>query len=180
VSTVRRRTLAATALAASATLILGGCGTGFGAQTNQVYQAAVGADHRGEIDVLNTLLVANDDKSATLSAGLINNTDTEQSVSAVTATTMDGAKLQVSSLKTLLSLPANRFSPVGGATDAGGFRIVDSPTPGTYVRVTLTFTDSAPVTVEAPIVARTAEYDDVATGATDDSATDGAETVDAE
>ena len=69
-STVRRRRIAATALAMTAALTLGGCGTSFNAQTTHIYQPAVGANHHGEMDVLNTLLVANDDGSATLSAGI--------------------------------------------------------------------------------------------------------------
>src|SRR4051794_11198165 len=68
VSTVRRRRIAAAAIATTALLTLGACGTSFNAQTSKVYQASVGADHRGDLDVMNTLLVANEDGSATLSA----------------------------------------------------------------------------------------------------------------
>ena len=70
-STVRRRRIAATALATTALLSLGACGTSFNAQTSKVYQAAVGADHRGELDVMNTQLVANDDGSATIQRTII-------------------------------------------------------------------------------------------------------------
>lgn len=184
-STVRRRLLAATALVATAALTLGGCGTGFGAQTNKVYQAAVGADHRGEMDVLNTLFVVNDDTSATLSAGIINNTQADQSLSSVTVTTLDDKVLPVRSTK--LPLPTGVLSTVGGASDTSGFRIAGGAIAGTYVKVTLSFDDSAPVTIQAPVVARTAEYDDVAgnepapvaTGV-NDTAREGAEGVDTE
>ena len=161
-STVRRRRLAATALAVTAALTLGGCGTGFGAQTNQVYQPGVGANHRGEMDVLNTLFVMNADKSATLSAGIANKTDADQTLSSISVTTLDDKALQVRSAKILLPLPAGDLTTVGGASDAGGFQIAAGATAGLYVRVTLTFSDSAPVTIEAPVVARTAEYAKVA------------------
>jgi hypothetical protein len=155
VSTVRRRRLAATALATTALLALGGCGTGFSAQTNQVYQAAVGADHRGDIDVLNTLFVANEDGSATLSAAIVNNTSSEDELSSITVTTLDDKQLEVSGSESV-ELPA------GGLTKAEGFFISKGATAGDYVKVTLTFDKTAPVTIEAPVVTRTADYADVA------------------
>lgn len=183
-STVRRRRLAAIALATTATLTLGGCGTGFNAQTNQVYQPGVGANHRGEVDVMNTLLVANDDDSATLSASIVNNADEEQWLSSVTVTTMDDKELRVRSTKILLPLQSGVLSILGGAADAGGFLVTSGAVAGQYVKVTLNFSDAAPVTIEAPVVARTAEYDKVADGApakgaeVNDTAKDGAEGVD--
>ncbi|AXT86038.1 hypothetical protein C6I20_13150 [Aeromicrobium sp. A1-2] len=162
-STVRRRRLAATALAVTATLTLGGCGTGFGAQTNQVYQPGVGANHRGDMDVLNTLFVMNADESATLSASIANNTDSDQTLSSISVTTLDDQELQVRSATTvLLPLPAGDLTTVGGASDAGGLQISAGATAGLYVRVTLNFSDAAPVTIQAPVVARTAEYAKVA------------------
>jgi len=161
VSTVRRRRLAATALATTALLALGACGTGFSAQTNQVYQAGTGANHRGEMDVLNTLLVSNDDGSATLSAGIVNNSKDVQELTGVTATTLDDKPLEVSSTDKYVSLPVDSLTTIGGVADAGGFAILKGATAGAYVKVTLTFGDAAPVTIEAPVVARTAEYESV-------------------
>ena len=147
-SSVRRRRLVATSLSAVAMLTLGACG--FDAQTNQQYQPAVGANYRSPaIDVLNTLLVSNANKSATLSASIINNTGAQQALSSVTVTTLDGTKtLPVRSAKILLPLPP----------DAGGFVVTNGAEAGYYVKVTLNFTDSAPVTIDAPVVARTADY----------------------
>ncbi|WP_332662692.1 hypothetical protein [Aeromicrobium sp.] len=161
-STVRRRRLAATALATTALLTLGGCGTGFEADTNRVYQAAVGADHRGEIDVLNTLLVANDDGSATLAASIVNNTDAEQKLASVTITTLDGKDLTVRSTEKALKLPAGMLTPVDGTSDAGGFWVTEGAEAGDYVKVTLNFSEAAQVTIEAPVVARTEEYAKIA------------------
>lgn len=161
-STVRRRRIAATALATTALLTLGACGTSFDAQTNKIYQAAVGADHRGDIDALSTLLVANEDGSATLSTSLINNTDTDHELTSVQATTLDGKTLEVRGDEPLKA-PRGVLTPVGSATGTSGFWITEGATAGAYVRLTLTFTDSAPITIEAPVVTRTAEYANVAT-----------------
>ena len=175
VSTVRRRRIAASALATTAFLTLGGCGTGFSAQTNQVYQAAVGADHRGEIDVLNTLFVANEDGSATLAASIVNNSPDEQQLASVTVTTLAGKELAVTVPSTRLAplpLKAGALTPVGAASDTRGFWISEGAIAGDYVKVTLTFSGptaaetAAPVTIEAPVVTRTAEYDKVIGGPT--------------
>ena len=165
-SSVRRR-LAATSFAAAALLALGACG--FEAQTNQVYQAAAGANSHGDVDVLNAVLVANEDGSATVSAGFVNNTKDEQALSNVTVTTMDGKELVVRGLRSLLPLPTGRLSSLGYASDAGGFRVTKGAEAGYYVKVTFTFSNSehptkpgaASVTIEAPVVARTAEYDKI-------------------
>ena len=161
-STVRRRRLAATALATTALLALGGCGTGFSAQTNQVYQAGVGANHRGEIDVLNTLFVANEDGSATLSAAIVNNT--RGRADAVVRHGHDPRRQGSSRSQPKLRCPLPRAcSPRSAARhDAGGFLISKGATAGDYVKVTLTFEHAAPVTIEAPVVTRTAEYAEVA------------------
>lgn len=176
VSPVRRRHLAIVTLAVTAALTLGGCGTGFGAQTGQPYQAAAGADHRGSIDVLNTLLVANDDGSATLSAAVINKTGSQQALSSVKVTTMDDKELTVRSTKMLLPLPEDRLATVGAAADAGGFVVTEGATAGDYVKVTVSFTDATAITVQAPVVTRTDMYDEVPTGVTDGSADDEATT----
>jgi hypothetical protein len=145
-------------------LALSACG--FGEQTYKQYQPAAGANYRSPtVDVLNTLLVANPNKSATLSASIVNNTDANQSLSSVTVTTLDGSKsLPVRSTKILLPLPKGTAATLGQASDAGGFVVTDGAKPGYYVKVTLSFTDAAPVTIEAPVVTRTADYDFITTG----------------
>jgi hypothetical protein len=180
VSSLRRRRIAAATFAVVATMVLAACSFGFNAQTNKVYQAGVGANHRGEIDVLNTLLVVNEDKSATLSAAIVNNSGSDQSLSSVTVTTLDDKELPVRSTKLLLPLPQGILTNAGGDSDAGGFRVTRGVTAGDYVKVTLSFTDSPDVTIEAPAVARTAGYDKVAgdeplTQPTDEPTDDAAE-----
>ena len=158
-SSVRRRRLVATSLSAVAILALSACG--FDEQTNQQYQPAAGANYRSAtVDVLNTLLVANANNSATLSASIVNNTGSDQSLSSVTVDTLDGSKsLPVRSTKILLPLPKGSSATLGQASDAGGFVVTEGAKPGYYVKVTLNFTDAAPVTIEAPVVARTPDYD---------------------
>jgi hypothetical protein len=170
VSTVRRRTAAAAALTAVAALTLSACGTSFGAQTSQQYQASIGADVRtGPVQMLNTLLVANEDGSATLSTSLLNQSGGQRTIDSVEVTNTDGEQLPVESLKAKVTLPDNVLVPIGKSSDAGGFVVTEGAEPGRYVTVTVTFTSGAPVSIEAPVVARSEMYDDVSTGNTDDA-----------
>lgn len=143
---------------------MGGCGTGFDAQTNQVYQPAVGANARGDVDVLNTLLVANPDGSATISAGLQNNLDDVERLSSVSVTTFDDEPLTVRSPRIALPLEPGLLTTIG-TEDSAVFLVEEGAEEGAYVKVTFTFADSAPLTIEAPVVARNSEYDDVAASA---------------
>jgi hypothetical protein len=139
VSPVRRRGLSAAALAVTAGLTLGACGTSFGAQTNQVYQPAVGANARGDVDSHNTQLVGNSDGSATLSAALVNNLDDDQTLTSIKV----------------------------GSAATSAYVVTEGADPGDNVMVTYTFSDSGPLTVTSPVVARAdhaAEYEDVAGG----------------
>ncbi|MRK02792.1 MULTISPECIES: hypothetical protein [Aeromicrobium] len=160
-SSARRRPLAVASVAVVTALVLGGCGTSFSAQTNQQYQPGVGANARGDIDAMNTLLVANPDGSATLSTALQNNLKKDQTLSSVTVTTLDDQELEVTAPDEQLPLKPGYLTQVGTSDPAGIF-IVDKDAPaGLYVKVTLTFSDSSPITVEAPVVDRTSEYADV-------------------
>ncbi len=164
-SSVRRR-LAAT-FAATALLALSACG--FDAQTNQQYQAAVGANSHGDVDVLNAMLVANDDGSATVSAALVNKTDDEQRLASVTVTTLAGEELVVRSPKLPpLPLPADVLTNLGSAGDTISYSVTQGAKAGFYVKVTFTFSGTSPVTIEAPVVARTAAYDKVTGGSPTD------------
>lgn len=146
-------------------LTLSACGTSFGAQTNQVYQPAVGANERGDVETHNTLLVENGDGSATLSAGLVNNLDAEQTLTKVAITTEDDKTLTITSPDAPLSLESNELTTLGGVTPSSVFVVTAGAEPGAYVTITYTFSDSGPLTVRAPVVSRAehaAEYNDVA------------------
>jgi hypothetical protein len=166
VSSVRRRRLSAASLTVVAALTLGACGTSFGAQTNQVYQPAVGANERGEVESLNTQLVGNADGSATVSASLSNKLDDDQTLTSVAVSTADGEDLTVRSPKIALPLPSGELVSLGRA-ESGVYIVTEGAEPGSYVSVTFTFSDSGPLTVNTPVVARAehaAEYEDIAGG----------------
>ncbi|MDX6278732.1 MAG: hypothetical protein QOJ72_2860, partial [Nocardioidaceae bacterium] len=157
------KSLARAFLTVVALLALGACG--FDDQTYQQYQAAVGANHRGAIDVLNTMLIANDDKTATLTASIVNHTGDDQTLSSVTASSMDGDDLPVRSTKSLVPLPEDATATIGRVTDLGSFRISSGAVAGRYVKVRLSFSNSPAISIDVPVVARAPMYESVA-GAT--------------
>lgn len=165
--TVRRRRLTAASLAVIAGLTLSACGTSFGAQTNKVYQPAVGANERGDVETHNTLLVANGDGSATLSAGLVNNLDDSQTLTKVTVSDEKDKALTVKSPEGTLTLDSKDLTTLGSVTPSGVFVVTQGAEPGAYVTITYTFSESSPLTVRAPVVSRAehaGEYDAVAGG----------------
>ena len=157
-SSVRRRRLAASSLAVAAVLGLSACGTSFSAQTNQVYQPAAGANARGPVDSLGTLLVANADGSATLSAALHNNQTKDETLTSVTVATQDGQQLQVRSPKIALPVPSDVLTTLGTVDSGAVFTVAEGAVAGGYVEITYTFSDSGTLTVDAPVVARNASY----------------------
>lgn len=169
VSTARRRRLTAASLAVTAALTLGACGTGFSAQTNQVYQPAVGANERGDVSSYNTLLVSNADGSATLSSAFVNNLDKDQTLTGMAVATADGDELTVQNPRTALALPSHALIKAGG-DDATAFVVTEGAEPGDYVDITFTFSNSGEVTVNAPVVARSSEYDSIVGATTASSA----------
>jgi hypothetical protein len=163
VRTLRRPITLAAAVAAAA-LALGGCSdTNFGAQTNQQYQPAVGANHRGDVNVLNTLLVANGNGSATVSAGVVNTTDDTDAITGITATTLGGDQLRVTGPESDVAIDPETNVALGRTGEEAVFVVADAPV-GQYVRLTVTFETAQPATIEAPVVTRTEAYADVATG----------------
>ncbi|MGH3457486.1 hypothetical protein [Aeromicrobium sp.] len=147
-------TLAATALA------LAGCtATGVGAQTNQQYQPGVGANLRtGQVQLYNALAVDNGDGTATLSTVVLNTTEETQKLDSVTATGADGTEVGVESAPAIIG-PGDTFNtgPAATVVFTG-----DSLEAGDFVNVTLTFDNAGEVFIEAPVVARTTMYADVA------------------
>lgn len=167
-SHVARRRLTAVSLTAVAALTLTACGTSFGAQTNKIYQPAVGANVRGQqVESHNTLLVANRDGSATLSAAVVSNARSEQTLTGVTVTDQQGTSLTLRKPKAPLTLPSGVLVTLGGETPDSVFVVASGAEPGAYVKVTYSFSDSPDLVVDAPVVARAdaaAEYQDVAGG----------------
>lgn len=160
-SSVRLRRCAALAASATALLALAGCGTNFSAQTNQPYDAAVGSNERGgKVQVLNALFVDNTDDTATFSATLINKDTNAHRLTAVTATTEDGTTVAAELDEPVELKSQTPYTP----GKSGDIRLTGTFPKGGFVKLTLEFDGAAPVTINAPVVTRTAMYDDVATG----------------
>ena len=161
-----RRLLTASIVLASG-LTLAGCGTGLSAQTNAIYQPAVGANtHTGDVQLYNTVLVANPDGTYTLSAGLLNTTDTDQTLTGFSVAPLgeSAGTPKPASTELPVVLKPNRLFTIG---TLGQVIIEDSQLkPGDYADLTLSFATSGDVSIEAPIVARGNEgvYDSVAEG----------------
>lgn len=161
------RTLASTprqlaAVVAVATLTLGGCsGTGVDAQTNAQYQPGIGANVRtGSLQVFNALAVDNGDGTATFSASILNRNDTAAKLTGATAKASDGSEVEVTTAPAIVGAGA-----VFNAGKAAAVLLADDElTAGDYVTVTLKFNGGRSVKVDAPVVARTAIYDEVASG----------------
>ncbi|SKB08030.1 hypothetical protein [Aeromicrobium choanae] len=147
-----RRTLAAITLAVAAPFALSACGTSFGAQTNQQYQAAVGSNLRtGPIGVYNGLFVDNADGTATFSGGLLSTED--QTIESVT---VDGAAKK---LARPITLKPNTLLTLGAA---GEIVVKSDIAAGDYVTISFAATPGGDVSIEVPVVARTEMYADVA------------------
>lgn len=148
-SPLRRRTTIAALLLAPA---LTACG--FSAQTDQVYQAAVGVNDRsGSVDILNALIVSGTDGSGTFAGTLVNKDTTEDA----TLETVTGPGVTAS--RTTVDVPA-----------AGNARLADSGEltlkgsgiePGSFVELTFTFSSGQRTTMKVPVVEATGDYSDV-------------------
>jgi hypothetical protein len=161
VTTARPHRLAAATLAAVATIALAGCsGTGVNAQTNQQYQAGVGANLRtGQVQLYNALAVDNGNGTATLSTVVLNTTNETQKLDSATATTGQNKPVDVKMAPAIIG-PEDTFNtgPAATVVLTGG-----AVKPGDYFTLTLTFDRAGEVTIEAPVVDRTDTYAEVAT-----------------
>lgn len=148
-----RRTIAAIALAAVAPFALSACGTSFGAQTNQQYQAGIGANLRtGPVEVYNGLFVDNGDGTATFSGALLSTED--QTIESLTVNGQPKRLAKPISLRggQLLTLGPNGLIVVKGDGIKAGF----------YATIDFAARPGGDVSVQVPIVERTSEYDSVA------------------
>ena len=158
-------------LAATTAFGLSGCaGTGMDAQTNAQYQTGVGANVRsGSIQLFNALAVDNGDGTASFSAAILNRADTPAKLTGATARGSDGSKVEATTAPAIVD-PGQLFN----TGKAGAVILQDKELQaGEYVTVKLTFNGGRSVSVEAPVVARTAIYDEVATDAGGDAGAEG-------
>jgi copper(I)-binding protein len=144
-----RRSLAVAALLAAVPL-LSSCGVNFGAQTDQVYNPAVGVNDRsGSVYVLNALIVSGTDGSGTVVATLVNEdqhrSDTLKAVGAGDPNAQD--------ITGKMTPPTT--IPAGGylSLDDKGNVTVKGPTikPGAFIPLTFTFDHGKAVVVDVPV-----------------------------
>ena len=144
-----RRSLAAAAVVLAAP-VLSSCGTNFNAQTDQVYNPAVGVDARsGSVDVLNALVVSGSNGSGALIATLVNNDQTQPDKLVKVAGSGRDQALQVT-----LGGP-KEIKPGGlvnlateGPIAVRGERVA----PGNFVEITFSFDRGSAITLKAPVV----------------------------
>lgn len=145
---VRRNIAVAAALVAAPTM--SSCGVNFDAQTDQVYNPAVGVNDRGgAVDVLNALVVSGSAGSGTVVATLVNND--QQRADSLRGVAGAG---QDTSLNVQVGGPTN--IPAGGllnlatqgAITVRGKQVL----PGRFVEITFSFDRGKAVTVDVPVV----------------------------
>jgi hypothetical protein len=128
---------------------------GFNAQTDQVYQAATGANDRsGTVDVLNAMIVSDSDGSGTFAGALVNTASDDDSLVGVTDATGT------------VDVPV----PAGDAVNlaaSGEVRVRAADiTPGAFVSLTLQFSSGQTTTLAVPVVPHEGDYVDVPVGPT--------------
>jgi copper(I)-binding protein len=144
---------------------LTGCAADFGAQTNQPYQPGVGTDDRsGTVFVLNALVVANTNGDGTLVGTLINEAKSNDALVSVTAHDAKGAQITT----TQLPQPIPLDSQIAVKLQTGGqVRLTGNGVQlGSFVTVTFSFQQAAPISVEVPIVPNGPIYKGIPVGPT--------------
>jgi copper(I)-binding protein len=152
-----RRSLAG-CIAALATALVAGCSASFDAQTNQIYQPAVGSNNRdGDVYVLNALVVTDGTGLGTISAGLVNEVTRDDALVAVSPDSSAGKRVQGMILTHRVRLPSLQLVQLSDA----GHVILSAARPlnvGGWITVTFTFRNAAPVTLDLPIVMNTGDF----------------------
>ena len=134
--------------------LLGACG--FGYQTDQVYQPAVGVnDHRGQVDVLGAAVVSGVTGIGTFVASL----DNKNPRKAITLVAVEGSE----GIDPQLVAPV-KIEPgtLVNLADVGAVRVTgEGVKAGAFARLTLRFDTGQTSEVNAPIVARAGTYSQV-------------------
>jgi hypothetical protein len=144
-----RRSIAVVA-ALLAAPVVSSCGVNFDAQTDQVYNPAVGVNDRdGSVDVLNALVVSGTAGSGTVVATLVNNDQRNaDSVRGIAGAGRDTAlAVQVAGPRRIPPDGLLNLADEGKVT-VRGQRVA----PGKFVEITFSFDRGEAVTVKAPVV----------------------------
>jgi hypothetical protein len=147
--TQRRVAIAALLLAPALTAC------GFNAQTDQVYQPAVGVNDRsGKVDILNATIVSGTDGSGTFAGTLVNKDQTEDDA----LESVSGPDITAS--RRPIELPAAGAVP---PTSESGLITLkgDAIKPGAFVELTFVFSNGQSTTLKVPVVEAAGDYADV-------------------
>lgn len=148
-SPIQRRAAIAALLLAPA---LTACG--FSAQTDQVYQPAVGVNDRsGSVDILNAMIVSGTDGSGTFAGTLVNKNQTQDDV----LDGVTGPGITASRATVTIDAGGNARLAESGELTLQGSAIK----PGTFVELTFSFGSGQSTTLKVPVVAATGDYADV-------------------
>ena len=146
--TQRRVAIAALLLAPALTAC------GFSAQTDQVYQPAVGVNDRaGTVDIINALVVSGTEGSGTF-AGTLVNKDQEEDDRLESVTGPD-----VTATPRTVTIPA--AGAVALATSGAVSLKGDAIKAGGWVELTFVFNSGQSTTMKVPVVEATGDYADV-------------------
>lgn len=154
-----RRSLAAVALLL-AVPALSSCSGNFAAQTDQVYNPAVGVDDRsGAVDVLNALIVSSADGSGTVIATLVSNDDRPGSdtLRGVAGSGSDSSLKVTPGGATAISSGGMLNLAAKGKIFITGARVV----PGNFVTITFSFAKAKSIQIQVPVVKTSSEYSGV-------------------
>ncbi len=164
----------ATVLIAASLVAISGCAANFSAQTQAIYQPALGSDDRsGDVFVLNALVLADGEGNGTLVTTLINQTSPTDFLTGMTAKMLGGGGVDVGALPTVTSTVANAPStgielPTQAAVklpDDGLIQLHAADlAAGGYLTLSLTFKEAAPLDVDVPVIAESSTYDGITVG----------------
>lgn len=151
-SPIQRRAAIAALLLAPA---LTACG--FSAQTDQVYQPAVGVNDRsGSVDILNAVIVSQTDGSGTFAGTLVNKNQTQDDV----LDNVSGPGITASTGSVTIKAGQNALLAKTGQLTLTGEPIKA----GSFVELTFSFGSGQSTTMKVPVVTDTGDYAGVPMG----------------
>lgn len=146
------------ALAAALLLTVPALGACAAAATDAIYTPSQGVNNRdGDVDVLHALVVSDGKDGGRFIAGLVNNNQTDDD--ALTGVTVADGDAQVKVGDGDKDIPAAGLLQLAG--DDAAEVLVTGVTLGGYVRLTLSFQNAEPVTLNVPVVPAGDDYADV-------------------